>query len=278
MVFKIDTLFCELTNRCNSNCIMCTHQFMKRKEEDMKVSMIESILKQVKPKTIIYHFFGESLLYEHLGYAINLANQKNIYTVIDTNAQLLTPSMFTYLSACGLGKVIISFGASTKKTYESIWRNLDFDTVINNIQDIYKIKKRSKLKTRIEIRIIVTKENRKEVISCDPSFIDFIEEFSDRFTFVKEFHLFGYDRVPFKKRRVKDCKQRDRLNKEMVIKSNGDIILCCADLDGEYVIGNIQEDTIKNIYYGDKFNEYRDRVYRYGNPPDICVECGVRPW
>lgn len=271
---KIKTLFLETTNRCNANCVMCTHQFMKRKTQDMNFELLTYALRQAQPKTAVLHFFGEPLLYPYLADAISYAHRRGILTVIDTNAQLLTEDRFIKLAKEGLDRVIISFGAVTPEVYSSIWRRLDYKTVTRNIIDSYMAKKNLSLRTKIQIRTIVTKENIHQLSDIKRKW----SHFCDKWTKSEEFHLPGYDRTPWRKTNKPNCKVRNRLYNECIIKSNGDMVLCCNDLDGDYVIGNILEKPLMELWNGDTYNDYRRRVYKRQNPPAICEECVVRPW
>jgi radical SAM protein with 4Fe4S-binding SPASM domain len=46
----------------------------------------------------------------------------------------------------------------------------------------------------------------------------------------------------------------------VVVKSNGDVVLCCADMYGDVVMGNVAENRLEEIWNSDKFGEYRSRL------------------
>jgi radical SAM protein with 4Fe4S-binding SPASM domain len=269
-----ELLFLELTNRCNADCVMCSHGFMEREEYDMPLWMAYILIKDIMPRRLILHLFGESLLYPDLKEVIILASKYKIRTVLDTNGLLLTPRKFYEISNAGLNELVISFGAVTKEVYNKIWLNLSYDIVTQNIRQAYKTKKKYHLKTVIQIRPIITKENEHQLKDIE----NIWSKYCDYFTPTKEFHLYKHNRLEPIKINKASCRVRKRLTREAVIKSNGDVILCCNDLDGEYVLGNVLEEDFYSIWNGEKYNDYRYRIYNKVDPPKICMECVIRNW
>jgi radical SAM protein with 4Fe4S-binding SPASM domain len=74
-------------------------------------------------------------------------------------------------------------------------------------------------------------------VDCDNKVKDFKE---------KEVHKeFGY---------LGHC---DQLYSRMIVLSNGDVALCCADDNGRYNLGNVLEDDPMEIYNNPMFTYYR---------------------
>jgi len=45
---------------------------------------------------------------------------------------------------------------------------------------------------------------------------------------------------------------------EVSVLWNGDVVLCCYDYDGFNVVGNLREQTLKEIWHGEKINQIRE--------------------
>jgi radical SAM protein with 4Fe4S-binding SPASM domain len=60
----------------------------------------------------------------------------------------------------------------------------------------------------------------------------------------------------------------------MVIRSNGNVILCCQDAKGDYIFGNVKEKSLESIWNNPKFVKLRKdiRTGKYELP--ICQMCG----
>jgi len=60
----------------------------------------------------------------------------------------------------------------------------------------------------------------------------------------------------------------------VVVQWNGDVVPCCRDYNGENIMGNAVNDTLKNIWNGEKYHILRDqlRTGEYGSN-NFCRDC-----
>jgi len=246
---------------------------MRRPVKDMDFKLVQSLLSRVRPKLVVFHVFGEPLLYPNVVEAVQYATSLGVSSMLDTNGQLLGEDLFVRLCEAGLGRLVFSFGAVTKEVYESIWRGCNFDTVSRNIRKAYLLKRGRGFGTNVTIRPIVTRENRHQLSSIEEVW----RPFCDTFEVVNEFHLYGYDRIPLVRLDRPDCKQLHSLYRNCVIRANGDMDLCCFDSDGDFVVGNVLERDIMDLWRGEVFESFRRRIYKDKDFPSICLECPVCP-
>jgi MoaA/NifB/PqqE/SkfB family radical SAM enzyme len=61
--------------------------------------------------------------------------------------------------------------------------------------------------------------------------------------------------------------------REMVIRYDGDISLCCLDFGSEYVTGNCLVNNLKDIWYGEKFNAARSFLRHKNRSFSPCCFC-----
>jgi len=52
----------------------------------------------------------------------------------------------------------------------------------------------------------------------------------------------------------------DYLWKSMVILIDGRVSLCCLDYDGVYTLGNVYDESIYDIWHGEKYKLYRKNI------------------
>ncbi len=62
----------------------------------------------------------------------------------------------------------------------------------------------------------------------------------------------------------------ENLSKRIFIGSDGDLTPCC--IQKRPVLGNINRNTVKEIWNGDMYNDFRQAFYS-ANPPDCCKDC-----
>ena len=61
--------------------------------------------------------------------------------------------------------------------------------------------------------------------------------------------------------------------KGLIILANGDVGACwCRDLEGMLIVGNIYQNTLEEIWQGDKMNKLREGWWS-GQIPEICKNC-----
>lgn len=73
-----------------------------------------------------------------------------------------------------------------------------------------------------------------------------------------------------------------RPSSQLVINWKGDVILCCNDFYGKFVMGNINESNLLDIWTGPKFEYYRNKLINgQRSSISICQHCdneGNIPW
>lgn len=267
----------ELTNACNARCVMCPRDQMSRKIGTMGMDVIEKLCRDAykKPVQKINMFgFGESLLHPRLIEIISYVKKSlpGVELNLSTNAQLLDDRLASGLLASGIDRINIDIDGVTKGTYEQVRKQLKFETVIANINNL--IQMRNKLHSRVVVSVTIiemdlTKAEIKPFKRLWSGVADIVYVnhyntwtgvFPDRNTRKVKLNKFN---VP--------CKNPWR---EMIVNYNGSIAFCCMDFNSTVVIGNIMEQTIEEIWRGEKMEKLR-RMHLQGryNEIPICSRC-----
>jgi radical SAM protein with 4Fe4S-binding SPASM domain len=94
----------------------------------------------------------------------------------------------------------------------------------------------------------------------------------------REFSAFEHDRIHYQNR---SC---ERLFTMTVVNPRGQVVLCCGDLNGDVIMGNVQSERLEQIWNNERFTFYRNALNHEGrrNLP-LCSECsysgeGFRPF
>jgi len=66
----------------------------------------------------------------------------------------------------------------------------------------------------------------------------------------------------------------DHVINTMTIRWNGDLVPCCYDLTGRYLIGNIHEHDLDTLWNNQKFQKLRWSIDKMTFNP-LCGNCGV---
>ena len=61
--------------------------------------------------------------------------------------------------------------------------------------------------------------------------------------------------------------------RQMIIRPSGEVSLCCNDPLGKYTLGDVNVQTLSEIWYGEKFNNIRKRLYLGRKNIEACSRC-----
>ncbi len=271
----------ELTNVCNLNCTMCNIHDQKRPTDFMKAETFERILDQLSEIGINsagLYYLGETFVFPHLDKILNIAEKRNFKIHIRSNAHYAKridklhkqfPNLMNSLS--------FSIDGATKETFEKIRRGGKIEKVYESLETIHKIND-GKIDSRIDMSIyaVLSKDNIYELP-------DFFKNFS-KYCYPENIKFFLLESVSTAPGYVSENSPWPNLSPKTIPCSrpfkfvyflhNGDVSTCCWDFDDEFVIGNIFEDSLLNIWNGTVAQEFRDK---HLNPEKMdiqtCIDC-----
>ncbi len=262
----------ELTNHCNLACVMCPHQKMQRKQGKMEEELYCKIIDEIAPRTELVYLYGtgESLLHKDLYRFNKYAKSKGLATCVSTNGQLMDESASESLLSCGLDFLIIALDGGVKETYESIRINGDFNKLISNIKTLLQMQNKIKSKTTITLQMIYMVENLQEMHLFRSLFTTEEKKAVSQFRFKPMYsYTLGDKRIAHKH----PCFW---LWNMMSVHWNGDVALCCTDFDGKIKLGNVQNQSIAEVWHSAESWRIRERHknLNYDDMP-VCNQCDV---
>ncbi|MBI5749191.1 MAG: radical SAM protein [Nitrospinae bacterium] len=256
----------EITNACNSDCIMCPRQSMTRPVKNMDFELYKKIIDdcgKAGVKIVQPFNFGEPLMHNRLGEFIRYAKENTKSRVqISTNAALLTNEKAVELLDSGLDRINIDIDGFTKDTFEKVRKNLDFDRVVENTERFIELKKRLNKRIFITVSIINMDETSGEIAEFKRYWKPRVDRVLD-----VQYNTWIGSVPPFPpplnkggaggiKRFNCPCKM---LWDQMVILQDGRVALCCLDYDGKVIVGDMKNESILNIWNGNILNTLRQK-------------------
>lgn len=289
----------ETCNFCNLRCPTCTtpHDKISRAKEVMRLDDYKKIIDNIKDyvSVILPWFSNEPFINPDMIEMIKYSHRNNLYTVISTNAVLLDNKKSKEVVGSGLDEIILCLDGMSKASYEPFRVGADFDAVMENIKNFCALKKKTaRKKPFVEIQFILTKLNQKEVESAR-SFAHSLGV--DRFR-VKSFALseYAYTKDEIKnlsekflpddskysakiryekvgdileiKNKKKKC---DLVSSNIVVLTDGRVVMCCYDLNGGYSYGNVKEKKLKDFWHTEEVKRKRMVARKRGY--DLCKIC-----
>lgn len=276
--------------RCNFKCVYCHFSIPKNKRGfvsnvlDMEMSLYKKCVDDIKEfpdkvKTFRFVGMGEPLLHKDIAQMVQYAKEANIADRIEilTNGSLLSNTLSEKLIKAGLSRLVVSIQGTTSDKYKATSNiNLDINKLIENLRFFYEHKPKT---VSMYVKIVdtaLTDEKEKELFYslfgdvCDsigvehtsPIYpgVDLNEELSSR-------HLTQFG-LPVGSGNV--CSQAFY---SMQINPDGNVVPCYSIVYPE-IIGNCYEESLKNIWNGDKYNNFRINML-LGKLPTVCKECNI---
>lgn len=271
----------ELTNFCNAKCVKCANSTMKREKGHMDIDLMNKIIDECNNNYVErIHFsgYGEPLLYQKFTNVVNDIRKKkpDIEIVLFSNGEVLTPEKAEPLLSCGLDRINISFDGTTKETYEKN-TGMKFERTKSNVRNLLTRKKKMHLKKPF----VALQFNELYLNTQKQEFEDFQniwKGLADSMS-VQSYGLWAGGVEDKLNVRERASMQRPcyKLWELLVIRWNGEVSICNVDYDNTVSIGNINENTIKEIWSGSKMKNIRQAHMesRYNEIP-VCSRCVVR--
>lgn len=272
----------EITNHCNLNCPMCPYSTQSRPKGFIEFNLFRKIVNQCKGQFYLEKMalmgLGEPFLHPEIIEMSRYAKAFNIRHVFtSTNATLLDEKEAKgIISKPGFDLLAISLDGASKDTYENIRKGANFDKVIANVMGFIKIRRSlGKKKPRLVLQFLIMKENYHEKDAFVKFWKDKLE--SQDTIFLRDVDAFGgqvpdcrlIQQLPRIKRRP--CIQ---LWRDLIISWQGDVSVCCKDVNYRLKVGNVNEATLKDIWVNLRWSRLRDiHKKREWDKIPLCSNC-----
>ena len=277
----------ELTNHCNLRCPECPSGSgtMKREKGFMDPGLFRRLMKELKPylyNTNLY-FQGEPML--HPQFFSFLAESAGIRTTVSTNGHYLSGENSRVIAGSGLSRLIISLDGIDQDTYSTYRINGKVETVIGGIRNISEERRRLGSGLIIEVQMLVNRYNENQI----PEIRKLADELKVRLV-LKSMQIYGKESIgnwlpsgsKYSRYRMKDGeymirssmpRRCARLWFNPVVTWDGKVIPCCFDKDAEFVMGDLAKQTFREIWHGQKFKDFRQRVLSEREMIGMCRNC-----
>lgn len=244
----------EITNHCNLSCRMCPHNKMTRVRGIMDYGLYCKIIDELKGKTEFVYLYGtgESLLVKDFFKYVSYAVKSGMTTCLSTNVTMLNEEIAECLIKSGIDFIVLAIDGSTKETYNNIRIGADFDSTIKKCKLLLKAKLQEKAKADVTIQFIVMEENYNESKSLESLFTKEEKGAITQFRLkpLYESYSRGVENV------VHTCPCYFLWN-FISVTWDGKVQICCMDYDAKHILGELNKNSIKDIWNGKMLQELR---------------------
>ena len=264
----------ELSSLCNLNCPMCYTTTDNFKSQVNQTNMDFDLYKKIIDECVKYNLYsirlslrGEPFLNKHIFDMIKYAKDKGSKEVSTlTHGGFLDEKKFEQLIDLGLDWLTISFDG-IGETYNKIRAPLTFEDAVRKIKNYHEIKKR-----RGVVKPVIKVQTVWPAISENPEeFYNIFNPITDQVTSNPLIDYLAKDTdIVFEENFT--CPQ---LWERLVIGADGNILLCSFDQMETQKMGNIRDQSIYNVWHGDKLNKAREIHIKHLGVKEIepCKHC-----
>jgi radical SAM protein with 4Fe4S-binding SPASM domain len=281
----------EPTNACNLSCVMCPYHSDSYK--DMEVGpyqsstnfeyLPEDTFRRLIDEAASHNcnhlqpqYRGEPFMYKPLMDVLEYAIDKGMkYIMFPTNGTLITDERAKRIVDMGLYMLQFSVDALSKDLYLSIRKNSDFEKVTGAISAIRRYRDEAGKKYPIiGMNFVDTEDVRAERN-------DYIHHYLEIADFVRVGIGLSYfelhEMLPSEFFAVdEDWRPPCRLILDQImVTSDGTATLCHTDSTRSHIIGDVNKQSLEEIYNGDAVNEIREAHLDDRFELEVCRDCQI---
>lgn len=254
---------------CNGKCPMCPSSMIRRKpimDEQLFKKIIQEC-KNTRLDEIHPFFFNEPFLFPKFLDWLRYIRKElpNVKINVATNGSILTKETYDQIIKERLiDGLCFSLDAYSKETFKKTRGHDNFEQVLEHIQHL----RNNAHGIKVYVNFTVNKDNYKEL----KEFKEFWEK--KGINYFISYDDGRKDGKPFVKRRYRRaCKQPFDY---ITILTTGEVVLCDMDALGKDILGDVNKNTIKEVWQNDKFKFIRDaHLSKKRNKHNLCKYCNV---
>lgn len=276
-------IYAEPSPFCNLKCKFCPNPIIDKGQKSfMDMEIFHKILNDIKglpsrPKVFKFCGVGESLMNPHIADMVRLVRETESADriIMYTNGVLLNKELNRRLVAGGLNQINISVEGIDDAGYEAYAGvKVNFARFVENIRDLYEHRGQLKIYVKIHSAAVKTEAAQKKFYDIFGGICDYIsieglthiwgdfrsnlEEMSDR-----------YEHTDVRKRQV--CAI---CFKTLNINADGSCSPCSVDWQHKVIIGNIRNESLNEIWHGEKLRSLQERFCTGTIGADeACADC-----
>ncbi len=291
---KFRKIYIEITNQCNLNCSFCPKT--GRKPYTMYPEEFSRIIEKTKDhgQNFYLHVMGEPTAHPQFDKILQICKLNSIQTNITTNGTLLH-KVGDKILRNNVRSVSVSL-----HSFEANTLNKDMKAYLDKVMEF--CRKSFGKNTTVELRLWnFDRESIYDKNQLNGQIVDYLEkelelDFDLRLAMEEKFREMETSNSRKFNFRLKDrvflgmaqhfdwpdINKTERyeegfcygLRNQIAILSNGDVIPCCLDSEGEMVLGNIHAQDLQQIFEGERArNIYTGFTHRKA-VEELCKTCG----
>jgi len=283
---KFYRIYIELTNVCGLRCSFCPTKALPNTTMDLE--FFESVIKEAKGFTreIACHVVGDPLTLSNLEAYLDIIHKYSMKVMLTTSGYFMKKQTFETLFHPAVKQINVSLNAFNKND-----TSISFEQYMQPILMLCHEKVKQKKELFINLRMWNLDEIMSEAkfnqelfellekafdVTLDLKSLDPKEKKSIRLENKVLLHFDNYFEWPSLKNKNYGHGTCQGLDSHIGILANGDVIPCCLDSDAVMKLGNIKEQSLKEIVYGKRATAMREGFKIGQCSEEMCLKCSYK--
>lgn len=284
----------EPSSLCNLKCIHCpigTRRDIKRGNMSDKVfcKIIDELKTYGSVDVVVLYHGGESFLNKNIFKMIEVLKSMGIrFIKTVTNGMVIKDEMLPKIIKSRLDSIEFSLDGLSPEENNQIRKGGDYYQIISTVRKLLSMKIKFQA-TKPDIYIANTQipteaEIKNKVkVSTPKHILNYFSHFEGKIGF-KNIYMIkwpGFDCLDNYKlvegpgaKNSHPSNYCDHVIETITFRWNGDVVPCCYDITSNYVIGNIMEESLSEIWNNERYKQLRRSIHLRKYLP-LCAECNV---
>jgi len=240
----------------------------------MSEQVFASVLREIahiKPRTVIMYHAGEPFMNSNFLSMVKRVKALGVFAATVTNEMLLDEEAIEGIVSSGLDVIEFSTAGSSPQENDEIRRGCNYLKLSQTIKQLTCLKNGFPAIMIANCQFKGMSERMRI-----PEFL--IRDFTDYKVIFNPHRairwpglpLNGFDLSP----PLTELNRCSQVYKSISIRWNGDVVACCYDITSTYVVGNILETPLEELWRGERFEELRESI-RSRNYLPTCQDCYI---
>jgi len=232
---------------------------MTRPKGEMSDELFHKIIKEgknMRGSFFVPFLNGEPFVFSRIWEWLDYMRDEKVRVHIYTNAEYMDVDRLVQYR--NISCICCGINAATKETYDKVVRGPKYETVIENMKELIK---KAKIR-QIFASMVVIDENQHEV--------ELFKETWGKYAIFGEFKNWGGARHCSIEKTGERLPCWALLN-TMSILWDGRVVPCCMDYDGKMILGDVNKQTLTEIWHQSQWMRKRHKRLDFNMEP--CEEC-----
>ncbi|HIP50747.1 MAG TPA: radical SAM/SPASM domain-containing protein [Campylobacterales bacterium] len=283
---KFYRIYIELTNVCGLRCSFCPTKELPKTTMDL--AFFETVVKEAKGFTreIACHVVGDPLTLPNLDKYLDIIHKYKMKAMLTTSGYFMKKHSYETLFHPAVKQINVSLNAFNKND-----TSISFEQYMKPILNLCHEKVKQEKELFINLRMwnldeIMSEESfntelfdvlEKEFdVSLELNSLDPKEKKSIRLDNKVLLHFDNYFEWPSLKNKNYGHGTCQGLDSHIGVLANGDVIPCCLDNDAVMKLGNVKEQSLKEIVHGIRATDMREG-FKVGHcSEEMCLKCSYK--